>query len=320
MSQVIIRTESIQGFITGHESDPFYHQKRRFKEDSTLELYLKKKRSTYIYKQQYSLFEILTILEKTIRNEKQYDDNNPCMIICKRDLQEALQVRAILCSTVQYFVLRQMYTKYNTNTSIKDLKPRQRPEDNGYWIIHAPRWAKVSSLAIQIELRQKSNIQKGQVWRINDKLRRHLIKEGSISDQYHLFDYYDLIKRVSISMSKYSDNISDNNNPSAMIIEGTPFEEIFGVRALDSTQYLSFIQTQLLEQIREHQIQDYIRQQLEKQENRKRLERAVFYQKTKSIQQQTKEDLRKCKSESKLQTLLHTCTHDGEAQNMHPQQ
>ena len=273
MSQVIIRKESISGFTTGPTINTFYHQKRYFKPNSTLYTYLKKKYPACMHKDTYSLFEILIILERIIRTEKQFDENNPCMILCNQQLQEALKVRAVLCSSVQYYVLRQMSNEPNNTTDLtKYLAPRQNKEDNGYWVIHAPVWANKHALAIQIELRQRKSIQTGTVWRINEDLRQLLIKEKYISEYQHLFDYQDLVKTVSTIMTEHSMNTNDENNKSAIIIQNTPLEAIFGVKALDSTQYLSFIQYQLIEQIEDNSIADYIQNTIEQQRHRDQIQ------------------------------------------------
>ena len=49
-----------------------------------------------------SFIYILTILKDTIRDEGLYDEKNPSIILCSRDLEEALNMKALHVTEIRY--------------------------------------------------------------------------------------------------------------------------------------------------------------------------------------------------------------------------
>ena len=64
-----------------------------FKQDSELKSYIKLK--TGIIKLFFTLGEIIAILRTIIKEEKQYDERNPALIICSEELKPILNCRAL---------------------------------------------------------------------------------------------------------------------------------------------------------------------------------------------------------------------------------
>ena len=64
-----------------------------FKQDSELKSYIKLK--TGITKTFFTLGEIIATLRTIIKEEKQYDDRNPALIICSVELKLVLKCKAL---------------------------------------------------------------------------------------------------------------------------------------------------------------------------------------------------------------------------------
>merc|ERR1712024_295124 len=72
----------------------------KFKPTSKLHAYITLR--TGINKSLFTLAEILTILKDTIRGEGLYDEKNPSIILCSRDLEEALNMKALHVTEIRY--------------------------------------------------------------------------------------------------------------------------------------------------------------------------------------------------------------------------
>jgi len=60
---------------------------------------------TGVEKNLYTLAEILTILKEVIRGEEMFDPKNPSIIICSRDLEAALNMKALHVTEIRDLVL-----------------------------------------------------------------------------------------------------------------------------------------------------------------------------------------------------------------------
>ena len=77
-----------------------------FKLDSGLKSYVQLK--TKITKTFYTFGEIIAILLSLIRDEKQYDERNPALIICSEELQLALKCKALLFKELKDAIINQL--------------------------------------------------------------------------------------------------------------------------------------------------------------------------------------------------------------------
>ena len=77
-----------------------------FNKLSKLKNYFTKK--TGIEKSQYTLNEILAILKTIIFKEKLLDPNNKSIVLCSKDLEEALDMKALHITEIQHQVLAQI--------------------------------------------------------------------------------------------------------------------------------------------------------------------------------------------------------------------
>ena len=78
----------------------------KFKPDAPLQKLIHTK--TRSHKDSYSLAEILTILKDMIASERMFDERNPTVILCSKELEMALNQRAFHVTEVRDLVLDQL--------------------------------------------------------------------------------------------------------------------------------------------------------------------------------------------------------------------
>ena len=78
----------------------------KFKEGASLKFYISKITNTE--KLFYTLGEILTIIKRVISEEKMFDDRNPSVILCSKELEHALNRKALHVTEVRGLVMNQI--------------------------------------------------------------------------------------------------------------------------------------------------------------------------------------------------------------------
>ena len=89
----------------------------KFKTDSKLYSFITAK--TKVEKTLFTLAEILTILKNFIRVEGLYDEHNPSIILCSRELEDAFNMKGCHVTEVRDMVLRQLIKIENDDFLVK---------------------------------------------------------------------------------------------------------------------------------------------------------------------------------------------------------
>jgi hypothetical protein len=91
-----------------------------FKLGAPLKNYILKKK--LCIRESYTLVEILTILKEIIRDEEMFDMRNPAIILCDKDLERTLNMRALHVSEIRDLVVSQLM-RLKTNINKLSNKP-----------------------------------------------------------------------------------------------------------------------------------------------------------------------------------------------------
>ena len=78
----------------------------KFKEGASLKSYISK--ITHTEKLFYTLGEILAIIKRVIREEKMFDYRNPSVILCSKELEHALNRKALHVTEVRSLIMDQI--------------------------------------------------------------------------------------------------------------------------------------------------------------------------------------------------------------------
>jgi len=212
----------------------------KFQPMSKLKRFIMEK--TGVEKNLYTLAEILTILKEVIRGEEMFDPKNPSIIICSRDLEAALNMKALHVTEIRDLVLNHIVKvpeqslRSPTNGTPNNINNQVAREQQAT----QPRVVRAASISSTI---------------YTDKNARFYLKEkflnvvrsveGTPQDQI-IFTY----EQVTLALSKYilsrKDHIFDPRNIKLALVENDPIGDAFGVKAFHRCQVNSLLRNQLI--------------------------------------------------------------------------
>lgn len=231
-----------------------YHSTFKFKSNSRLHRALARKcpETITITNRYYTLYSILTLLKKLIKDEELYDKENPQIIILNLLLEIALGVRVLHVSQVKEFVLAQMESTNllpirPTNRKVyrrvqADINPEPDPNRSNH-VFMLPEWGSVNSKSNQYRLNADLNFDVNAKYRVDNRLLAVLLSDLPESDRVprDYYNYATICKMVSDFIIANKDTLFDLRNIHVAIIEDHPLGEVFGTRAIARSQITYFI-------------------------------------------------------------------------------
>ena len=230
----------------------------KFKINSTLKPYIT--RITRVEKNIYSLAEVLTILKNKIRQEGMFDENNPSIILCSRQLEYALNMRALHVTEVRNLVLLQLdelpdqislrqIPVHSESSGLSSLyRPQQTPPSHINSIGNSAS-PTTSGPSLMRDVNQDNSF-------YTNKDRRFTLKPNFLKviqsvlnpdkkDQT-LFSYEELTLLLSKYILSNKNKFFDQRNIKLAMVHDDPLGTAFGVQAFHRCQVNNLLKSQLI--------------------------------------------------------------------------
>ena len=226
----------------------------RMKEQSTLKNFLHEKMG--LENRVYTFREILTMMKQVIASNKDYDENNPEVILCSEALEKALDQVALHVTQLPAIMLRHMQCM-EENPQIKENEKGVTLEENTNLDERETDSPGNVTKATLIEktgegLRTKKTTLQDifeEKFIIQDKLAKILKVKQDPEDGIPLEKVVEMIKQY---VEDRKDTMIDSRNKEIIITRGDPLGELLGVQALHEYQIRRFI-TKHMERQRKRQ-------------------------------------------------------------------
>jgi len=217
----------------------------KFKPDSKLQPFIARK--TNQDKTIYTLAEVLTHLKDIIRGEKLFDLQNPSIIICSNELEEAINMKALHVTEIRDLVLSQL-TKVQDQTilgkfanSINNTQnrsnPTQAPPSSS---VRPQRMIQSASVSTQISVDKKA------LFHLKPKFLEVVRSLPSVDPTQSVFSYEEVTLLLSTYILSHKEKFFDSRNIKLAIVAGDPLGEAFGVQAFHRCQVNNLLKSQLI--------------------------------------------------------------------------
>ena len=226
----------------------------RMNEQSTLKTFLHEKMG--LENRVYTFREILTMMKQVIASNKDYDENNPEVILCSEALEKALDQVALHVTQLPAIMLRHMQCM-EENPQIKENEKGVTLEENTNLDERETDSPGNVTKATLIEktgegLRTKKTTLQDifeEKFIIQDKLAKILKVKQDPEDGITLKKVVEIIEQYA---EDRKDTMIDSRNKKIIITRGDPLGELLGVQALHEYQIRRFI-TKHMERQRKRQ-------------------------------------------------------------------
>ena len=197
----------------------------KFKEGAPLQNFIQKVTNTV--KSFYTLREILTIIKTVIGEERLFDGRNPSIVLCSKELEQALNQRALHITEVRDLVFNQIEEVKNT--------PLETYGSNG--LVHLGR---TICVATNIQTHPDAKFRLKPLFLTVIQSIEGVDQEQTIftyEEACHLLSKYILVKR---------DVLFDPRNVKLAIVKNDPLGVAFGVSAFHRCQVKTLLRSQLI--------------------------------------------------------------------------
>ena len=197
----------------------------KFKEGAPLQNFIQKVTNTV--KSFYTLREILTIIKTVIGEERLFDGRNPSIVLCSKELEQALNQRALHITEVRDLVFNQIEEVKNT--------PLETYGSNG--LAHLGR---TICVATNIQTHPDAKFRLKPLFLTVIQSIEGVDQEQTIftyEEACHLLSKYILVKR---------DVLFDPRNVKLAIVKNDPLGVAFGVSAFHRCQVKTLLRSQLI--------------------------------------------------------------------------
>ena len=250
-ANIIAKPTAIPGFLIGDEKDPYYTLKRQFKKNSSLKKYLSEKFPEQITesKQNYTLYEILDLIEKIVGKEKLYDKNNPGLIIGNKDFADGLNTSLILTSEVHMVTITHLHLTEKSKKKLKRDEPKVKPHSTEHDWVYLPKWASDEATAVKAAKATRMAVEECRLWEVKPGLRAFM----NAQDNYNkcLFKFDDIMRTITKTIHEDKYTKCDEYIHTTMKITKNLLKNALEVTAFDLTQLASLVQYQLVRNTQE---------------------------------------------------------------------
>lgn len=227
----------------------------RFKPQSKLKSYLTSK--TGVGKTYYTLGEVLTILKNIIRGEGQFDENNPSIILCSSELEEALNMRALHVTEIRDLILSHLI-------KVPDNMLRRTTNDHSYTtIINPPRIVVDESGPPEDREQPYPQLNRMRIFRTQNPLAaaniarqdRFYVKKKfldvmrtvpGVNLQQQSFTFAEITDLFSKYMLSKQDELFDDRNIRVALIQNDPLATAIGMISFHRCQVNIILRAQLI--------------------------------------------------------------------------
>jgi len=206
---------------------------------------------TGVEKTYYSLAEILTILKDVIRGEGMFDEANPSVILCSKDLEEALNMRALHVTEIRDLVLshitkvpdqslREKFTQSINICRANTINVTRNEPNNRVAAPVPPRIIRTANISTAVFTDRHAE------FTLKPKFLKVVQTVPGIDPKQTIFTY----EYVTLLLSKYilsrKDQIFDPRNIKLALVDKDPIGEAFGVKAFHRCQVNNLLRSQLI--------------------------------------------------------------------------
>ena len=228
----------------------------KFAPHSKLKNYLTNK--TGIDKTYYTLGELLTILKDIIRGEGQFDKDNPSIILCTSELEDALNMKALHVTEICKLVLTHLI-------KIPDHMLRKAAIDQpiGPTIVNPPRMVVNDSGPLRSQEQTHTQPNRMRVFRTQNPLvafniarqDRFYVKKKflevmrtlpDVDLQQQSFTFEEIANLFSKYMLSKQDELFDDRNIRVALIQNDPLAAAFGMKSFHRCQVNILLRAQLI--------------------------------------------------------------------------
>ena len=213
----------------------------KFEPGSKLKSFLVKK--TRVEKTYYTLAEILIILKDIIRGEGLFDDTNPSIILCSKELEEALDKKALHVTEIRDVVLKELIKISDQN--LRDGFPQSKKissdgstnrvttsEDT---LQNKPLYQRVMSVFTDGNTR----------FSVKPKLLSVIRMVPETDQTKSIFTYNEVMVLISKYILARTDEIFDARNIKVALVETDPIGAALGVKSFHRCQINNLVRSQL---------------------------------------------------------------------------
>lgn len=180
-----------------------------------------------LHQNEYVLFNVMLAFKTVITKEKMLDPNNRPVIICSKEMETALDVKALHANEIQQQVCKQMVQK--------DPLTRQ----------HIPELAAILA-AVQPRTTLKQAFDINASYRVKPDFLEVLRSVSGVDQTKDIFEYREICKILSVYLLSNKDRFFDYRNTRVALIENDQLEKAFNVKAFHRSQVASLIIQQLI--------------------------------------------------------------------------
>ena len=237
----IAEPTSIPGFIVGNEDNDYYIKLRRFIQPSPLRKYLETKHPEQVEPSCpiFTLGKILKLIEKTVEEEKLYDENNPFIIIGDEDFGRALGTKVISTLDVHAWVVKQLKQLTNPLEDEPDT-PRKNNE------VHLPKWAKKDATAVKAMIEAHTTVEVNKKQTTSEHMKTFMNKENQYNPPRDTFTFPEMIETILKGIYSKKHGITYGNNHTTALLTSDIIKNALGVKAMEALQLMELVQHQIV--------------------------------------------------------------------------
>jgi hypothetical protein len=225
---------------------------RKFAEGSKLHCYLKKKYRIGIFNSPFTqVYTVCNALRKIILEERLFDPQNPSIIICNEELENALDQKAIHESELKRNVCKQLFVVNSPEDARLGSQARKLIDEKND-TLWTPSWGSENATMVELRRRDQELLAKGLKFDtegeyfVTPELLRAIRQVEGVDQNKTIFLYGDISKLMSRYIVMNSHNFFDMRNVRICLIENDILRVAFKVSAFDRNQITSLLRSQLI--------------------------------------------------------------------------
>lgn len=234
-----------------------YYTPRRFTQDSKLHEFLATNCPDLVTQDNlnYNLFQVLTALKRVIATKQLYDPQNPTVVVCDHDLEEALDVKALHVSEIREQVCKQ-FVPVTPSVPGQEAPPvHPSPQPTGPIILPScregalilPAWAQRSANAVVARNHTNNaapfNIEGS--YKVKPAFLKVLRTVDGVDQTQTIFPYREVANLLSKYIMKNKEKFFDLRNIRVALVEGDLLGKAFGVKVFARSQVTALMRAQL---------------------------------------------------------------------------
>ncbi|XP_040564096.1 E3 ubiquitin-protein ligase Mdm2 isoform X2 [Lepeophtheirus salmonis] len=222
----------------------------QFKDDAPIWNFLHRKFPHLISldTKQYKFIEIQSTLSQVIKDKKLFDAANPAIVLCDKDLEDALNVRSFHVSQFSYYITKQFqFIKCEPPTDPRsNLEAASSTDSLSTESNHVPcEYSHKNSSQSNLRRQPSVDYKVEGTFIISKELRDTFKLLDNFKSEQSLFEYSEVLSYLSKYIIKKKDTFFDPRNVKIANIEGDLLERAFKVKAFHRSQVTALLDREI---------------------------------------------------------------------------